>query len=327
MPMPTRQQLANNNNNKSSSPSEADPNNSNLAQQISELTNVIREMAATNSGLREAITGLTLKFESSEKQQQQQQQRISELESRLQAVENKTPTNTNNTRVNTTAASLADCQIESGERVSKLNNMVVVNCPEPSKVATNKNEDAASDPLQNDDLSAIRSAAVELELDPSTIICCFRMSGGNGLNNQRSQDSASTRARPLKVITNSNWTKRGLMSFKGRSTLFGFLAGDSRSAPEQSIYIRHDCTYSQREMTRLAGRLAHHLNNKCQSNDYVRRHFKSIHDPAVYKRSKDGARTNFDFFCNASDKSVWAEYNFDPTTLNNKSKKRNGRDK
>ncbi len=148
--------------------------------------------------------------------------RMSKCEQRISDLESRGPSNGN-------FADVIKAVEEHAKRQEKKNNVVIHFLPDADNF--NANQDMNGGGLIGNDMEKVAKLVEATNGDPASIVKVFRMGGARD----------DGKSRPLKVICNDSWTKRGLITGQKRlQQKFPILA-------ESKMFVRDDLTDLQRE--------------------------------------------------------------------------------
>ncbi len=147
---------------------------------------------------------------------------------------------------------------EHAKRQEKKNNVVIHFLPDGANFNDNQNLDGGCGDLVGTDLEKVAKLVEATNGDPNSIVKVFRMGAA--------RDDA--KPRPLKVVCNNHWTKRGLITGQKRlQQKFPILA-------QSKMFVRDDLTDLQREEDRKLREQLKNLREDNPDKDLVIRNMK-----------------------------------------------------
>ena len=191
------------------------------------------------------------------------------------------------------------------ERWDKQHHLVILNVPEPSKVATGAGDKNANDPDNNDDLDVINQVSEEMGYTKEWISRAFRMGKKPG-------------KRPLKVHLHPppntlNGLKRELLTYSGKQEIAkAYKSKLSAASGEIRLRARHDLTDMQRGHLRHAHSVLAQLQTLHPEQIFSIRFEFSFSLPMIFQHVTDNNRTKLIFHGNPEDKVFLEAMKFVP---------------
>ena len=195
---------------------------------------------------------------------------------------------------------------EGTERWQKQHHLVILNVPEPPKVATGSSDKNADDPDNNDDLAVMNEVAEGMGYSHKNwIIRAFRMGKKAG-------------KRPIKVHLHPpndtlNGLKRELLTYSGKQVIAkAYKSKLPAASGELRLRARHDLTETQRGHLRHAHSVLAQLQTSHPEQIFSIRFESSFSHPMIFQHVTDNNRTKLIFHGNPEDKTFLEAMKFVP---------------